>query len=99
MAQPSTTTSPPIPYRDDPGQDSPSRAGESTAESPTSAIAIPRNADEANADIERGDDVEATLVNDQASTGRGGWRGLASLSLSAFSGEAAWRQAQADRNR
>ena len=99
MAHPPATTPPQIPYRDDPGQDIPSEAAESSAESPTSAIPIPRNPDEANADIERGEDTEATLVNEQGSTSRGGWRGLASFSLSAFSGEAAWRQAQADRNR
>ena len=69
-------------------------AAESTNESPSSAIPIPRNTDE---DLERGDDLAETLVESQS--GRRGWRGLASLSLSAFSGEAAWRQAQADRNR
>ena len=56
-------------------------------------------------DLERGDtdDMAATLVNDDVSDAfspRRVWRGLAaSLSLSAFSGEAAWRQSQADRNR
>ena len=40
--------------------------------------------------------MAATLVNDQgeASSPRSGWRGLTSMSLSAFSGEAAWREAQ-----
>lgn len=98
MAQPSATPPPQVPYRDEP-TDSQGQAGENATAPPTSAIEILRTADEANADIERGDDAEATLVNEQASTSRGGWRGLASLSLSAFSGEAAWRQAQADRNR
>lgn len=99
MAQPSTATTPPqVPYRDDPA-DNQGRAGENTTEPPSSAVEIARTADEDNADMERGDDTDATLANEQASTSRGGWRGLASLSLSAFSGEAAWRQAQADRNR
>ncbi|MCJ1413832.1 hypothetical protein MMC32_000157 [Xylographa parallela] len=88
------------------------QAAETANESPSSAIPIPRSAaDDADLDLERGggagddddDDLAATLVNDPPegafSPRRTGWRGLASLSLSAFSGEAAWRQAQADRNR
>ena len=74
------------------GDDVQALAAETTNESPSAAIPIPRDND-----IERGDDMADTLVEDQS--GRRGWRGLASLSLSAFSGEAAWRQAQADRNR
>ena len=79
------------------------QAAETANEAPSSAIPIPRNFDDGDLDLERGDDLAATLVNDQPegafSPRRDGWRGLASLSLSAFSGEAAWRQAQADRNR
>ncbi|KAL8766278.1 MAG: hypothetical protein Q9209_006910 [Squamulea sp. 1 TL-2023] len=73
------------------------QAAETSNDSPTAAIPIPRDA----ADLERGDDMAATLVNDppEASSSRRGWHGLAAFSLSAFSGEAAWRQAQADRNR
>ncbi len=87
------------PYHDNTdAEDIQVRAAETTNDSPSSAIPIPRYA---NADLERGDDMAATLVNDQqeGSLPTRGWRGLASLSLSAFSGEAAWRQAQADRNR
>lgn len=87
------------PYHDNiDGEDVQIQAAETINESPSSAIPIPRNA---NPDLERGDDMAATLVNDQqeGSLPTRGWRGLASLSLSAFSGEAAWRQAQADRNR
>ena len=72
-------------------------AAETTNESPSAAIPIPRDID-----LEQGDDLAATLVNDQSdeSTPRGAWRGLASsMSLSAFSGQAAWRQSQEDRNR
>ena len=76
------------------GEDVQVMAAESTNESPSSAIPIPGNAE---TDLERGDDMAETLVESQ--TGSRGWRGLASFSLSAFSGEAAWRQAQADRNR
>ena len=78
------------------GQDIQRQAAETTNGSPSSAIPIPRNSD-----LERGDDMAATLVNDlpEAPSPRRGWRDLASFSLSAFSGEAAWRQAQADRNR
>ena len=76
------------------------QAAETINDSPSSAIPIPCD----RHDLEGGeDDLAATLVNDEhgpeASSPRRGWRDLASLSLSAFSGEAAWRQAQADRNR
>ncbi|KAL9581790.1 MAG: hypothetical protein Q9203_005758 [Teloschistes exilis] len=79
------------------GEDVQVQAAESTNDSPTAAIPIPRD----GADVEQGDDMATTLVNDppEASSSRPGWRGVASLSLSAFSGEATWRQAQADRNR
>ena len=66
---------------------------ETTNDSPSSAIPIPRNDEE---DLERGedDDLGATLVNerDEESTPRRTWRNLAtSLSRSAF-GEGSWRQ-------
>lgn len=67
-------------------------AAETTNDSPSAAIPIPST----EQDLERGDDMAETLVESQS--GRRGWRGLG-LSLSAFSGEAAWRQEQADRNR
>ena len=73
------------------------QAAETRNESPTAAIPIPRDP----SDLERGDDMAATLVNDapEASSSRRGWPGLSSLSLSAFSGEGTRRQAQGDRNR
>lgn len=74
------------------------QAAETSNDSPTAAIPIPYGSD----DLERGDDMAATLVNDpssEATSSRRGWRGLAPFSLSAFSGEPAWRQAQADRDR
>ena len=102
MAQ-STTAKPNsnsyTPYHDNSDEeDVQIQAAETINDSPSSAIPIPRDAD---ADLERGDDMAATLVNDQheGPSPTRGWRVLASLSLSAFSGEAAWRQAQADRNR
>ncbi|KAL6713665.1 hypothetical protein ACLMJK_009130 [Lecanora helva] len=73
------------------------QAAETTNESPSAAIPIPRDID-----LEQGDDMAATLVNDEdeSSVSESSWRGLsASMSLSAFSGEAAWRQAQENRNR
>jgi hypothetical protein len=101
MADPSSATAPPThhrPYQDDPDDsDIQAQAAETANDSPSAAIPIPRDND-----LERNDDMAATLVNDQseAVTPRTGWRGLAaSLSLSAFTGEAAWRQAEADRNR
>ncbi|KAL9611505.1 MAG: hypothetical protein Q9167_003864 [Letrouitia subvulpina] len=86
------------PYRDVPDPDEVQvRAAETSNESPSAAIPIPID----GADLERGDDMAATLVNDEpgASSSRAGWRGLASLSLSAISGEAAWRQTQANGTR
>jgi hypothetical protein len=72
----------------------------SSNESASSAIPIPRSSDH-NGDSERGEDLAATLVNDgpESSLQRRGWRELAAMSLSAFSGEAAWRHADSDRNR
>ena len=98
MANPSSSTNvsnAPAPHHDN-VEDVQAQAAETTNESPSAAIPIPRETD-----LERGDDMAATLVNDQpeASTSRGSWRGLTSLSLSAFSGEAGRRQSQADRDR
>ncbi|MCJ1351901.1 MAG: hypothetical protein MMC33_001885 [Icmadophila ericetorum] len=83
------------------------QAAETVSDSPSAAIPIPRSPDQVtgDGDLEQGvDDMAATLVNDSNIPGsfspsRRGWRGLASLSLSAFSGEAAWRRAQEERNR
>lgn len=72
-------------------------------ESPSSAVPVPmRVSEEEEFDLEHGAEEESTpLIHDGPSppNSRSGWRNLASLSLSALSGEAAWRQAQADRNR
>lgn len=101
MTHPSSATAPSTnqrSYHDEPDDgDIQAQAAETANDSPSAAIQIPRDSD-----LERGDDMAATLVNDQpeAATPRNGWRGLAaSLSLSAFTGETARRQAQADRNR
>lgn len=89
-------------YADDHGShdnDFEAQATDTSIDSPSSAIPIPHSV---NSDLESGnDDMAATLVNDQPepSQQRRSWMDLASLSLSAFSGEAAWRQAQVDRNR
>lgn len=99
MTHGAPSAAPQSPYRDDPSEDIQARVVGTTNESPSSAIPIPHSPAEGDADLERGNDMAATLVNDGPSTSRGGWRGLASLRLSAFSGEAAWRQAQADRDR
>ncbi|KAL8937815.1 MAG: hypothetical protein Q9211_003493 [Gyalolechia sp. 1 TL-2023] len=60
------------------GDDVQVQAAETTNESPTAAIPIPRDLN----DLERGDDMAATLVNDgpEASSARRAWRGLASFS-------------------
>lgn len=66
-------------------------AAVTTNESPSAAIPIPRDSTSTS---EVHDELAATLVNSQSN--QGGWAGL---SLSALSGEAAWGQEQADRNR
>lgn len=86
-------------YRDEPAEESQMDVRSSMNDSPSAAIAVPHTTAPGESDLERGDDMAATLVNDGASTSRSGWRGLASLSLSALSGEAAWRRADADRER
>lgn len=60
------------------------QAAQTTNDSPTAAIPIPPSND-----LERGEDMAATLVNDQPESSyapRSGWRGLAGMSLSAFTG-------------
>ena len=98
MANPSSSTDISIahaPYHDS-VEDVQAQAAETANESPSAAIPIP-----CDNDLERGDDMAATLVNDdpEASASRNSWRGLTSLSLSAFSGEAGRRQPQANRDR
>ena len=66
-------------------------AAVNTNGSPSAAIPIPCDSTTAEGS---NDDLAVTLVNSQPQ--RGGWAGL---SLSALSGEAAWRQEQVDRNR
>lgn len=75
------------------------RAAETVNESPSAAIPIPRLADEDEEDIEQGTDSSVPL-NGSSNIARSGWRSLASLSISALSGDTAvWRQSPADRNR
>ena len=75
------------------------RAAETVNESPSAAIPIPRLSDEDEEDIEQGTDTSAPL-NGSTNFPRSGWRNLASLSISALSGDTAvWRQSPADRNR
>ena len=72
------------------------QAAETFNDSPTAAIPIPRDTD-----LEQGDDLAATLVNDEEpeSSSRSRWAGLTSISLGAFTGEAAGRKAHSDRSR
>ena len=85
-------------------------AAETRNVSPSSAIPVPGTTSlDDESDLERADDMASVLSARDREHGReqsseqerprSSWRHLASLSLSALSGEAAWRQAQADRNR
>ncbi|KAG8534369.1 uncharacterized protein KY384_001214 [Bacidia gigantensis] len=72
------------------------QAAETVNESPTAAIPIP-----CDTDLEQGEDLAATLVNDEEpeSSSRSGWAALTSVSLGAFSGEAAGRKNHDHRDR
>lgn len=102
MAQSSSTTSPAQSQHSDTQADSTdvqTQAAETTNDSPTAAIPIPNNSD-----LERGDDLAATLVNDdddeepEASGSRSRWAGLTSMSLGAFAGQSGRKGAE-DRDR
>lgn len=95
----SSSTSAQPAYRDEPSEESPPDVRRSTNECASAAIPVPHAVAAGESDLERGDDMAATSVNDGGRTTRSGWRGLASLRLSAFSGEAAWRQARAEQGR
>ena len=74
------------------------QAAETTNDSPTAAIPIPYE----SSDLEQGDDMAATLVNDdeaQSSASGSRWAGLPSMSLGAFSGQASGRKTHEDRDR
>jgi hypothetical protein len=75
-------------------------------DSPSSAIPVPQPADDDadDGDLERGETSQMPLLGSlrQASPQAASWRNLASLSLSALSGDSVWhqpRQPRADRNR
>lgn len=73
------------------------QAAQSRNTSPTAAIPIPRD----TSDLEQGDDLAATLVNEDEpgpSSSRSRWAGLTSISLGAFSG-GAQRKTHDDRDR
>ena len=74
------------------------QAAEATNDSPTAAIPIPYE----SSDLEHGDDLAATLVNDdeaQSSASGSRWAGLASISLGAFSGQASRKKGHEGHNR
>ena len=91
------------PYHDSPSsedeEDVQTQAVELNNDSPTAAMPIPHSTEYVNADLERGDDSALTSSGESPSRNRMGWRNLASMSIAAFSGDAAWRQASADRDR
>jgi hypothetical protein len=69
-------------------------------ESPSAAAPVPMRISEDESDLEHGEEEYTSLVREtQSPPPRSSWRYLASFSLSALSGEAVWRQAQADRTR
>lgn len=75
------------------------RAAETVNNSPSAAIPIPQISDDEAEDVERGATPTATSYGARNGA-RSGWRNLASLSISALSGDTAvWRGSPSDRNR
>ena len=78
------------------------RAAETVNNSPSAAIPIPQLSDDEeveNEDVERGATATTTFYTARNGA-RSGWRNLASLSISALSGDTAvWRGSPSDRNR
>ena len=96
MAVPSLNQEPDQPSEQSEGEIQ-NQAAQTTNDSPTAAIPIPRDAD----DLEQGDDLAATLVNEEESgpsSSRSRWASLTSVSLGAFSGGAR-RKTRDDRDR
>ena len=96
-----TTRSPTPPrgYHDEVDSDNVQEEAAGTRnDSPSAAIPIPRNSAD---DLESGDDLAATLVNDQPSifSPNRGWRAFASRGLSAVSRDSSQQQSPVDRNR
>ena len=91
---------------ENPWDDVQTRAAETVNESPSAAIPIPHlsddNEDEEEAeveDVERGADASSSFYGARHAP-RSAWRNLASLSISALSGDTAvWRGSPSDRNR
>ncbi|PGH13444.1 hypothetical protein AJ80_06313 [Polytolypa hystricis UAMH7299] len=79
------------------------RIAETRNDSPSATDPMPVTGDDVDSDLERGGDSTTPLLgNSQDAQPQSGWRNLASLSLSALSGDSMWHQpnaARSDRNR
>ncbi|PGH05051.1 hypothetical protein GX51_03148 [Blastomyces parvus] len=76
---------------------------ETRNDSPSAAVPLPNASDDIDSDLERGDDSRTSLLSpSERSNSHSNWRNLASLSLSALSGDSVWHQSRtprSDRNR
>lgn len=88
---------------EEPFDDTQSHIAETRNDSPTSAMPIPEDTEDMGSDLERGDPSRVPLLGSPGDpTSQSHWRNLASLSLSAMSGDSAWHQprfTRSDRNR
>ncbi|KAK2736166.1 hypothetical protein FQN55_001765 [Onygenales sp. PD_40] len=78
------------------------RIAETRNDSPSAAAPLPDTPDELDSDLERGDSSTSLLNSSESSSSQSNWRNLASLSLSALSGDSMWHQSRptrSDRNR
>ncbi|PGH09868.1 hypothetical protein AJ79_05595 [Helicocarpus griseus UAMH5409] len=78
------------------------RIAETRNDSPSAAIPLSQVPDDIDSDLERGDSTTSLVNNSQNSNTQSNWRNLASLSISALSGDAMWHQPRSprsDRNR
>ena len=78
-----------------------SQVAESRNDSPSSAIPIQATSADYDSDLERGDGQTDPLLggDSTAAEAQSRWRNLASLSLSALSGDAIWHTSRPDRSR
>ncbi|OJD22266.1 hypothetical protein ACJ73_06388 [Blastomyces percursus] len=84
-------------------EDIQARIAETRNDSPSAANPLPNVSDDIDSDLERGNDSRTSLLQpSESSNSQSNWRNLASLSLSALSGDSVWHQSRtprSDRNR
>jgi hypothetical protein len=88
--------------RDISSEDLQAQVAETANDEPSSAIPIPALADDEEGedeDVERGQNVEESLLGGHAPERQSAWRNILATSFSRLSGETVWRQTPTDRTR